>query len=343
MSLIFCPDCYKNVSDRAIACPCCGYPIQEMFEENCLDDFEIENGTLKKYIGTSKIVNIPKSINKIGDKAFVESNIEVVNIPNTVTEIGQSSFWGCSKIINISIPDSVKVIGNNAFAHCNNLTNVSIPNEIESIGNGTFSYCENLKGTEEAKIMFLGNHFNPYLIAYKLQEKDLKNYRVTINKNCRFIHSDAFSDGKFGGFEFPTNSCLKTVCSGGFEYCEAPYLVFPKTLCNIEDHAFAHSKINQIELSDNVECIPFMAFFNSELYSIKIPKSVKTIEMNAFLDCKILKRVEIPESVSLMYPNQGTEGTFNGCRWDLRIYAPQNSYAEKFAKENDIQFEKYNF
>ena len=340
MSLIFCPECQKSVSDRANTCPHCGYPIREMFEEIYLDDFEIENGVLKKYIGKNKVVNIPKSINRIGDKAFISSEIEAVNIPNTVTEIGESSFWNCSKITSISIPDSVKKIGNNAFACCDNLKNVSIPNDIESIGNGTFSRCRNLQGTIESHILFLGNHLNPYLIAYKLTSKELEYYDVTINRNCRFIHSDAFSDSKIKNIKFEPNSCLKTVCDSAFEYCETPSLVFPNTLCNIEAHAFAQSKISTIELSNNIEYIPFMAFYNSELRSIKIPENVKTIEMNAFLDCQRLLNVEMSESVSLMYPNQGTEGTFNGCPGNLCVCAPKNSYAQKFAKDNRISFKE---
>lgn len=30
MALIYCPECHKKVSEKAHACPQCGYPIQEM-------------------------------------------------------------------------------------------------------------------------------------------------------------------------------------------------------------------------------------------------------------------------------------------------------------------------
>lgn len=33
MSLIKCPECGKEISDKAISCPMCGYPTKEMFNE----------------------------------------------------------------------------------------------------------------------------------------------------------------------------------------------------------------------------------------------------------------------------------------------------------------------
>ena len=67
-----------------------------------MNDFEIENGVLKKYHGPG------------GD----------IVIPDSVTNIGQYAFSGCRSLTSITIPESVKEIGREAFAYCPNLKEV---------------------------------------------------------------------------------------------------------------------------------------------------------------------------------------------------------------------------
>lgn len=43
MSLIKCPECEKEISDKAFSCPHCGY--QFAGEKNIYNDLEVENDT----------------------------------------------------------------------------------------------------------------------------------------------------------------------------------------------------------------------------------------------------------------------------------------------------------
>ena len=85
-------------------------------------DFEIENGTLKKYKGRSSVV-----------------------IPYGVTSIGENAFHYCEKLTTITIPNSVTSIGNNAFRDCTGLTSITIPNSVTSIGGYAFKDCSKLQ------------------------------------------------------------------------------------------------------------------------------------------------------------------------------------------------------
>ena len=85
-------------------------------------DFRIENGVLKEYLGES------------GD----------VIIPEGVTSIGESVFDGCEGLTSVTIPSSVTSIGRGAFDGCNGLTSVTIPSSVTSIGDYAFSYCNGL-------------------------------------------------------------------------------------------------------------------------------------------------------------------------------------------------------
>lgn len=65
-----------------------------------IKDFVIENGVLKKYIGTGDHVVIPDGLISIGDRAFLD----------------------CRGLMTITIPDSVTSICDNAFGGYENLT-----------------------------------------------------------------------------------------------------------------------------------------------------------------------------------------------------------------------------
>ena len=110
-----------------------------------LKDFKIENGTLKKYKGSSSVVVIPDSVTRIGEYAFsVCSALTSVTIPDSVTSIGRSAFYGCNWLMSVTIPDSVMRIGEFAFSGCSALTSITIPDSVTRIGEFAFSGCSAL-------------------------------------------------------------------------------------------------------------------------------------------------------------------------------------------------------
>jgi len=83
------------------------------------------------------------------------------------------------------------------------------------------------------------------------------------------------------------------------------------------------------------------------LRNVFIPESVTRIGSQAFSDCYGLKKLFIPESVTKIGNN-----AFWGCGtqtiigdeafWDdeeITIYTPAGSFAESYAKENEIHFQ----
>ena len=90
-------------------------------------DFEIENGTLKKYKGSSSVVVIPDSVTRIGNEAFSGcKGLTSITIPDSVTSIGERAFFRCSGLTSITIPDSVTRIGKLAFNGCDKLQDIYI-------------------------------------------------------------------------------------------------------------------------------------------------------------------------------------------------------------------------
>lgn len=85
-------------------------------------EFEIVNGEVVKYMGsTSRVV-----------------------IPVSVTSIKEGAFEGSKHISNVTIPDSVKHIGEHAFASCPSLRVVFIPESVTEMDKEVFLDCSDI-------------------------------------------------------------------------------------------------------------------------------------------------------------------------------------------------------
>ncbi|MGB4609328.1 MAG: leucine-rich repeat protein [Saccharofermentanales bacterium] len=112
-------------------------------------DFQFDpvTGTITGYIGESKDVSIPPSINNvqvehIGDNAFYVKQLTSVIIPDGVTTIGSEAFcW--NDLTKVTIPDSVTEIQAGAF-YANLLTSVIIPDSVTRIEAHAFAFNSHL-------------------------------------------------------------------------------------------------------------------------------------------------------------------------------------------------------
>jgi len=105
-----------------------------------MDDYG--NAGITKYIGTSKDVVIPRTINGIpvtgiGDEAFAGKRLTSVTIPDSIRFIGNGAFY-VNLLTDIIIPDSVTAIADGAFAENSLLTHITIPQSVEVIGSFIF-------------------------------------------------------------------------------------------------------------------------------------------------------------------------------------------------------------
>ena len=108
--------------------------------------FEIENGTLKKYKGSSSVVVIPNNVTRIGEFAFFTcSGLTNITIPNSVTSIGHSAFRGCTGLTSVIIGNGVTSISDFAFFNCTGLVSVTIGNSVTRIGKFAFYNCNKLQ------------------------------------------------------------------------------------------------------------------------------------------------------------------------------------------------------
>lgn len=181
-------------------------------------------------------------------------------------------------IKNVVIEAGVTSIGKDAFVYCDNITSVTIPASVTSIGEGAFRFCKKLSTV---------------------------NYGGTANKwNAISIGNDndhlTGANINYAGITWTYNNGTLTISGTGdvedYNNSSAPWY----------DHRYDTTKI---VISNGVTGIGEGAFcYFTELTSVSLPGSLKSIGAYAFRGCSSLKSVVIPDSVTSI-----GEGAFYRC------------------------------
>lgn len=109
------------------------------------DDFEIENGVLLKYRGSSDHAIIPEGVKEIGYHAFDSSDVVYVRFPDSLRKIGDSAFVYAENLESIKLPKNVSILGDSAFRFCSSLRTVQLNEGLTKIGVLCFGSCKALK------------------------------------------------------------------------------------------------------------------------------------------------------------------------------------------------------
>ena len=269
-----------------------GYPVTGIGEwafENCTD---LTN------------VKIPDSVTNIGSGAFQYCNFTSIAIPDSVANIGNDTFYGCANLTSITIPNGVTSIEIYTFYGCTSLTSIIIPNSVTSIGDCAFRECTSLTSiTIPESVVSIGD--SAFMECSSLTDIIIPNSVTSIGE-CAFMECTSLTG-----------------------------ILIPDSVTNIGSFAFdSCSKLSEIKLSNNLTNIGRFAFDDTAYYnndlnwendmlyigkyllnakkdiagSRTVKKGTKLIADAAFLSCKNLTDITIPNSVI----NIG-ENAFNGC------------------------------
>ena len=304
-----CPNCggalELDPSKGAALCPFCDTPF--LFGEppaagdRTDRDFEIENVTLKKYLGHGKEVVIPDYIEKIEEGAFADcAFITGVTVPDSVTAVGWNAFQNCTGLewVNITspaawcgidfngmsanplyyarsmrlngkaltelvIPAGVTAVPEDAFKNCAGLTRVVLPEGVAAIGENAFENC-----------------------------KDLVS--VSVPDSVVSVGKDAF----WGCEKLTYNAYGNALYLGG---ASNPYTALIRA---------ADGPAPALAVHPRAKTIGSFAFFNrAELTDLALPEGLVSIGKFAFFGCAGLTRLSVPASVRLI-----DDWAFKGCK-----------------------------
>ena len=252
--------------------------------------------------------------------------------------ISPYAFYGCSKLEEIKAYENIKNIGEYAFGECENLRKFTVPKGVTELKNGTFQYCSNL---EELNLPSTLKYFDHYIInaCYSLKEINVaigSNYLVEENGCLYNKNKDTLllCVNVSKNEEVIVPEGVTTICDYAFASCKnLKRIILPEGLKKINSYTFSYCEnLVEINIPSTVKEIDSYAFLNCvSLENIDISDGVEKIGSYAFAQCDKLQYIKIPDSVKeignkLIYNNLIT-----------KIVCNKNSYAEKYANENNIE------
>ena len=209
MALIRCPECGKYISDKAKACPNCGYPMDDVKPQG---DFITDGRVLVKYQGNATRVTIPSNISCIGEHAFMDSNVTHIILPSHVDGMLDWAFAGCRNLRSVVMSDSIEYIDRYAFIHLDSLENVTFGKRLRSIRLCAFEKCTALKSLEMNPYEINDNAFKGCTALTDVTILD-NYYRYTAS-----IRYDAFN-GCVSLRNLTLSSQIHYIDSGAFSNC----------------------------------------------------------------------------------------------------------------------------
>lgn len=180
---------------------------------------------------------------------------------------------------SVIIPEGVTKIEDYAFDSegCNKITSISIPSTVKTIGVGAFNGCTNLRSIHV----------------------DTANTIYDSRDNCNAI------------IETATNTLIKG--------CQST--IVPDDVKSIGEFAFVScSTLTSLDLPDGLEEIGVCALAGTGLTTIEFPRSLKHIDDNAFGDCLALRELYVPLGVRSI-----NRDAFRNCKNLALIRLPESA------------------
>jgi hypothetical protein len=158
---------------------------------------------------------------------------------------------------------------------------------------------------------------------------------VIIPENVTTIGESAFSSLSIETVIFKGNNVIE-ISQSAFASCESLKKIdLPNSITTIGVGAFNNcSNLKEISLPSNLKVILSGAFAQTAIVTLKLPEGLETIGARAFSMCDKLKSVSIPSTVQTIGDDIFGSGANKN---DVTIITPSGSYAEQYAKDNDIK------
>lgn len=274
-------------------------------------------------VGLSK-VNIPAGVGAIGNYAFSGcSGLFSAAIPDTVTKIGRYAFSGCGQLSYIIIPKSVTVLGDCAFSGMPSGSDIYCEAAVKPQGwsQNCFTGCQaavtwDYKGDSPVLIIATGScggEGDGSNLSWSLTKSGVLTISGSGAMFSRISAGAPWQEHIKSIRHIVIDEGVTTIGEGAFWSCPGlSSVTIPKSVRMIKNNPFAYcNSLTSIAVDsasqyycvtdgvlyskDMTRLVSYPCAKRSSAYSI--PKTVKTIDGNAFGGCVNLASVSIPNGV----------------------------------------------
>ena len=220
---------------------------------------------------------------------FASRNIQRVTIPKNIKCIKGHAFDNCKQLKSVEFQKDSELAKINNFAFCDSsLESIIIPKSVSKIGNGAFFSCKNLQKVsieEGSKLQSLAN--DSFFSCEKLEE-----VYIPENSSLRVIGENAFNLSSIESLFIPKS--VEIIEDGIFKFSEIKKIIISPLNQNFkyldEKHQIVVGKRN-----NKGKIFDTIIFADRNIEQATIPKFIKFIYDGAFMNCKKLKRIDIPD------------------------------------------------
>ena len=250
--------------------------------------------------GLNGTLTLSSKLKKIGGTAFIQSGFTgTLKLPNSLTDIGGFAFMNCKYFTSLELSNALSVIPNSAFRDCVGLSgSLVIPNSVTEIGENAFSGCTGFTGSLKLPSSVTTIGTSAFWGCKSFTKLKLSDALTT-------IPGSAFKGcvGLSGSLVIPDG--VKAIGEYAFYGCSfTGSLTLPSSVTTIGQSAFTSCQgFTKLELPNTLSVIPTQAFMDCRNLSgeLVIPASVTEIGNHAFNGCKKLNaetgRVTLPKSL----------------------------------------------
>ena len=253
-----------------------------------------------------KAVSLPENLEAIPAGLFEQAGLETFVIPASVTEIGEDAFRSCPLLAQVAFEGRRLIrIGEEAFRECPSLAQIRLPYSVEVIGAYAFLHCDALKE------LYLPARTDLTEVSRLASE----NTRLIVHRNSSG-HTYALNTGH--PFRIVSWKELDMSAPNLFTAAENGLEITDGCL-----HSYVAAS-GWVEIGGTMEIrqvAPLAFGDNLALEAVKLAEGVERISDYAFLGCRSLAVVILPESLAYIGPD-----AFLYCD-NVEFFAPAGSRA----------------
>ena len=254
------------------------------------------------------------------------SLIHSLVIEEGVTSIGSWAFAHGANLTSVTIANSVTFIDSYGFYNCYNLPRITLPEGVTTLEHAAFKLCGSLT---EIEISSSVSSIKGEMFTLCGKLEDIRVHKD--NANFSSVDGILYNKDKTTVIIYPEGKNDAT-----FE--------IPGTVATIYNGAFGNSRLETISIPRSVTTIEINAFaYSAQLTSLTIPNSVTVIGDYAFDHCTGLKEVTVEWDKPLSVPDNIFENVNTSA---VTLYVPNDTkalYQETEPWKQFGTFEAYDF